>query len=326
MSLWSRQQEFTKYLVEGFPEFELEGLSLKGACAITGNASVENQVKAQTLGPKDHGSDGVLQWRLARLDGPHGLRSWAKARGLPWNTLRTQAAFTLWELKFGEKPGDSRYRKLEKELREGIRSIETLTANFCVVYERPNMRVAHLDLRIRHAKSVFLLLGKEKAISAPTSSSAAAAGGAIITGTVLASANNADGGSLTISSSLLLFGFILAVVLWQMRKLPSEETSEDAFIEIPFDFDLTPNFDSDFESRPIELVASPTAAFEAAEKRCAELEEQLMEAKKLRDEEKAKLQAHVEELQRKIGKFNPNWKVNSNVDSTVKEKSDGNAA
>lgn len=37
------------------------------AAAVCGNGGVENRMKPVTLGQKDHGSDGLLQWRLSRL-------------------------------------------------------------------------------------------------------------------------------------------------------------------------------------------------------------------------------------------------------------------
>lgn len=221
----------------------------------------------------------------------------------------------------GERPGDTRYHSLLRELREGKRKIETLTANFCKIYERPNMRVAHLDLRISHARSVFMLMSKAHSASSSTSSSAAASGGAIIAGTVLASANNADGGSLTISSSLLIFGFILALVLWQMRKLPAEaevETDSADLNEVEEDLDF------DFEiSPPIELVASPSAAFEAAERRYRELEAQLAEAKSLRDAERNKLEVHAQNLLRMISVPIPAQPPSLAVNS--EEKTNGDA-
>ena len=84
MTLLDRQKEFTRALVAGAPVLGLAGLPLKSACAVTGNATQENLVKPVTEGPKDHGSDGTLQWRLDRLDGPHGLKGWSEAQGLDW--------------------------------------------------------------------------------------------------------------------------------------------------------------------------------------------------------------------------------------------------
>ena len=79
-TLSERQQEFTAYLVAGFPRLGLVGISPKGAAAFAGNGSVENNMNPVTHGPKDHGSDGSMQWRLDRLDGPHGLKGWAESQ------------------------------------------------------------------------------------------------------------------------------------------------------------------------------------------------------------------------------------------------------
>jgi len=290
--LWERQAEFTKWLVKGFPEYKLQGLSLRGACAITGNATVENQAKPQTLGQKDHGSDGVLQWRLARLEGPYGLYKWAKDRGLKWNTLYTQAAFTLWELEHGEFPGDRRYQRLQEELRAGVKKIETLTANFCKVYERPNMAVAHLNLRIRHAKSVYLLMGgneMEKGKSTPGTT--IATGGAAVGGAVIAATNTMQGGSDFSTGSIIIMALLLASTLWQMGRRENVEKGEnlDEIEIIPSDIPFNPE-------PLVELTVNPTTAFEAAEKRCEELREQLRDAILIRDAEKAKLEKHVDEL------------------------------
>lgn len=190
MTLLERQREYTSWLEKGFPELDLKGLSLVGACAIAGNGSVENQAKPVTLGPKDHGSDGILQWRLDRLDGPRGLKGWSAALGLPWDTLKTQAAFTLWELY-----SDGRYAPLARDLQEGKKKIETLTANFCWIYERPNKALAHLDKRISHAKSVYLIISRErtkKTVAQTATGAAVVIGGATAT-------NAAQGGSLTVT-------------------------------------------------------------------------------------------------------------------------------
>lgn len=185
MSLLDRQKEFTRALVAGVPDLGLAGLPLKSACAVTGNATQENLVKAVTTGPKDHGSDGALQWRLDRLDGPHGLKGWSAAQGLDWATLNAQAAFFLWEL-------NRDYPALERDLRAATKPIETLTANICKFYERPNMALAHLDKRISHAKSVFQVMSEEAKVPAPTK---IGAGSAVIIGG-LATANQASGGDL----------------------------------------------------------------------------------------------------------------------------------
>lgn len=155
VSLLDRQKEFVGYLVKGFPELGLKPVSAVGAYAIAGNGSVENHMLPVTTGRKDHGSDAVLQWRLDRLNGPRGLKGWAAERGLPWDTLKTQAAFTLWELL------QPRYKQLLADLREGKKSVDELTADFCWEFERPSRDAANLALRQRHARSVQKIMADE---------------------------------------------------------------------------------------------------------------------------------------------------------------------
>ena len=48
------------------------------------------------------------------------------------------------------------YAVLNAQLtKPGNRSIENLTANFCQIFERPNMALAHVDNRIANAKAVM---------------------------------------------------------------------------------------------------------------------------------------------------------------------------
>ena len=106
MTLAERQKEFADYfVVAGYPPVS--------AAAIAGNGTQENSCLPTTAGAKDHGSDGVLQWRLGRL---------SKLQAMPyWDTLKAQAAFVILELQ--AKPGsqyfDMDYHALEADLRAG---------------------------------------------------------------------------------------------------------------------------------------------------------------------------------------------------------------
>ena len=284
-NMLDRQKTFTRLLVRGFPALGLKGISFVGACAITGNASVENQVKAVTTGPKDNGSDGTLQWRLDRLDGPFGLKAWTRQNGLRWDTLEGQAAFTLYELENGERPGDTRYWGLLRDLRSGTKSIETLVANFCWIYERPNRQLAHLDLRIRHARSVFMLMQEEmQGAPKPAPGAQAGAGAVVASGVTIA----ASLGEFMQSAAVLLFSVFVAGVIWNagMKKQEPE-------VEV---------FDSEEEEilPPLEISASPTAAFDAANAQVVELEQRLMLAKELREAERKKIEDRAEELLARI--------------------------
>lgn len=240
--LLDRQREYTGWLQKGFPELDLKGLPLISACAITGNASQENLVRPVTTGPKDHGSDGVLQWRLDRLDGHRGLKGWSAALGLPWDTLKTQAAFTLWELY-----NDPRYSVLVKDLRAGAKKIETLVANFCWIYERPAKSAAHLDKRISHARSVYLILSRENSSSgAKKAAGAVIAGGAAIA-TANAGLDGSDIHTLIIGVVSLVAAGGLAVVSKFLGKKPEAVTHEplsESEIMQPSGKDTTMGIDS----------------------------------------------------------------------------------
>ncbi|MDD5305609.1 MAG: phage tail tip lysozyme [Elusimicrobia bacterium] len=138
MSLLDRQKELAGYLVEG-------GWPLVSAAASVGNATQENLCLPVTKGAKDHGSDGLYQWRLSRLD---DLKAWASNKGLDWTLMKTQAAFHQYEVARD-------YKALDAELRAGVKPIETLTANICFVYERPSAQYANLDGRIRYARDTY---------------------------------------------------------------------------------------------------------------------------------------------------------------------------
>lgn len=47
---------------------------------------------------RDNGSMGICQWRLSRLDGPDGLKSWAVRNNLNPENISTQLRFTQYEL------------------------------------------------------------------------------------------------------------------------------------------------------------------------------------------------------------------------------------
>lgn len=136
MGIRERQIEWATWLSTGFPDLGLRGWSLLGACAVTGNCTQENECLPVTKGTKDHGSDGGLQWRLGRLT---DMRSWCDTHfgAGAWKTIKAQCAFTLHETARD-------YKALDAGLRAGSKSLETLTVDFCHVFERPNMALANL--------------------------------------------------------------------------------------------------------------------------------------------------------------------------------------
>jgi hypothetical protein len=141
MTLADRQKEFAGYFVEA-------GYPVKSAAAIGGNGTRENLCLPTTQGAKDHGSDGALQWRLGRL---------TELQAMPaWDTLKTQAAFTIRELQRD-------YKALEADLRAGVKSIATLTMNFCDAFERPSPDGRVPDARIKAANDCFALFPPDAA-------------------------------------------------------------------------------------------------------------------------------------------------------------------
>lgn len=136
MTLADRQKEFAGYFVSmAYP--------VKSAAAIAANGTRENLCLPTTQGVKDHGSDGSLQWREGRL---------TELQAMPaWDTLKTQAAFTIRELQRD-------YKALEADLRAGVKSLATLTMNFCDVFERPSADGRVADIRIKFAGDCLALL------------------------------------------------------------------------------------------------------------------------------------------------------------------------
>lgn len=122
------------------------------SAAATGNSGQENLFRPVTAGAKDHGSDGLWQWRLDRLTGPNGLQPWCARMGYAWNLMESQVLFMKYEMKMF-------YTELYNEMiNPGSRSLENLTANFMNVYERPNPELAALDKRIEYARAALTML------------------------------------------------------------------------------------------------------------------------------------------------------------------------
>lgn len=153
-TLSERQAEFCGYFAPFYP--------MRSCAVFGGNGTQENLCQPVTVGAKDHGSDGSLQWRAERLDGPEGLRPWCAAQGIPWDTLRSQAFFTMFEL---DHP---KYAGLQADLKAGTKSLETLTLNFCDAFERPSSAGREPDKRIAYAHACLSLMMRDAPAPAPT--------------------------------------------------------------------------------------------------------------------------------------------------------------
>lgn len=155
MSLTDRQMALGKYLMtHGTP------WPAVSAAASVGNATQENMCNPITTGPKDHGSDGLYQWRAERLTGSQGLQPWCVSRGYDWRLMESQAEFHKWEMQ-------TQYPGLWQDMIEGKKPIATLTANIMDQYERPAAEFAALDARIKYAKDTFSLLVGSAPIPTP---------------------------------------------------------------------------------------------------------------------------------------------------------------
>lgn len=140
-NLIDRQRQLANFLVAGWPALEIPPISHSGAIAAVGNATQENQCKSVTVGDKDHGSDGLFQWRLDRLT---NLQTFGQKWFGTWQSIEAQAAFFSFECK-----GD--YPTLWTDLVAGAKPVPTLVANICDEYERPSAAGRVLDQRISYA-------------------------------------------------------------------------------------------------------------------------------------------------------------------------------
>ena len=202
MSLSDRQKELAGYLVAG-------GWPLVSACASVGNATQENLCNPLTKGAKDHGSDGLYQWRLGRLD---DLMNWSREKGLDWQTMKTQAAYHQYEMARD-------YKALNAELIAGAKPIETLTANICNAYERPSPIYANLDGRIKYAKDTYALMQGVKIPSKVTPTvvtTGAAASGTVIIALWQFLANAGPGTATLLFTTNLVLGGIVAYLAMKL--------------------------------------------------------------------------------------------------------------
>lgn len=140
-TLVGRQTELANFLITGWPKLDIPPILPVSAAAAVGNGTQENLCKPVTTGAKDHGSDGIFQWRLERLT---NMQTFGTKNFGAWDTIEAQAAFFSYECKGWYKP-------LWNDLVDGTKSLATLTANICDQYEKPAAASAALDARIKYA-------------------------------------------------------------------------------------------------------------------------------------------------------------------------------
>jgi hypothetical protein len=151
-----------------FRQFVAAGYSKEGAAALIGNACQESGPELRTYFPpsaRDHGSNGIFQWRLGRLG---HLIVFCEQLELHSGTLEAQVKFAIFEL-------GKDYPYLDARLRRGC-DLSELTQEVCWQYLRPAKTAAALDRRISYAKKIFL----DAQLENNTHGAAAAGAGAII--------------------------------------------------------------------------------------------------------------------------------------------------
>lgn len=142
MAMTAEQRANSKIIIDSLMG-KPDPLPLVSAAAIAGNGWQENLLRPITVGPKDHGSDGLLQWRLSRL---------VELQQRPgWDTLQVQCQFFKDECKRD-------YPKLWAMLKNpGQRTLANLTLNICDIYERPSVAGRKPEKRIEYAEQIYNL-------------------------------------------------------------------------------------------------------------------------------------------------------------------------
>ena len=157
-TLIERQLMLANYLSVGWPTLGIPPLPRRSCAAAVGNATEENRDESVTVGALDHGSDGLFQWRLDRLTAMKSFGDTHFKSG--WQAIEPQAAFFCDECM-------RLYPELWADLVAGTKSLETLTADICDLYERPSAAGRVLDTRIGFAVAFLRAWTGEEAPAPP---------------------------------------------------------------------------------------------------------------------------------------------------------------
>ena len=276
MSLADRQKELASYLMAGFPDLGLPGLPLVSACASAGNATQENLCQPLTTGPKDHGSDGLFQWREERLT---ALQSWGDRKFGSWKSIKAQAAFHLYELKFGDAGGE-KYDALYADLLAGKKSLATLTTNINRAYERSADNDEINQRRIKFANDVLTLMQGVPSNTPVVVATGASAGAAFLVAVWQFFASGGPQVQILFVIDVLLAGavFYLGYLL----------LNQGAKMNLPNAVQSTP-----IQADPITLLKQATAARAAAE-------QVLESAKKAEADQAAVVSKYIADLQSQV--------------------------
>jgi hypothetical protein len=125
------------------------GLHPMGGAAIVGNGCGESGVNLDSTFDRVHanyGSGGFLEWRdSAGAPRKTRLAAFADAHQTDRNDLGIQVDYAIWEI-------GKYFPWLDEQLRDpGTRTVETLTTNFCDIFENPAPATAGVANRIAHA-------------------------------------------------------------------------------------------------------------------------------------------------------------------------------
>lgn len=213
----------TERQLRAFRQFVADGYSKQGAAALVGNASQESGVNLVSgyRQNTDHGSQGIFQWRLDRLNGPNGLIAYCDQHQLHSGTLAAQVKFAIHEL-------GTQYEALDERLRKGG-DIAALTEEVCWKYERPARQYANVANRVKQAKLVYNAAAAETNAKGGAVVSAGSAAGAILT--YLGQGPGIY--TLLFTIAAVAIGIVVSAVLGPRKAAPEESPPKPAtFVEI----------------------------------------------------------------------------------------------
>ena len=202
MAVTARQKEAAVYLAPA-------GWAANGVAGVIGNLvgeSGENLSSVVHRKHADHGSGGIAEWRLDRLQ---SLIDFAQHEGKAADDLGVQCLFLIHEVQ-------TDYPHLDAMLKDPSRSIANQAANFCWIFERPNKQLANVDGRIKAAT----------ALAAGLVSARVDIGPSVATAGVLATAG-AHAISLTPVASLTLVGLVLITLIIRIIVIAVQHGSAD---------------------------------------------------------------------------------------------------
>lgn len=139
-----------------------KGYSPEAVAGVMGNIYAESGFNPNLVEAGSGLGFGLCQWTYGRRT---QLEAYAAAKGVPASDINTQIEFLIAEITPGG--GCNGYAKYElrtttysgtrytPEQWKNASSVEQATKAFCFTFERPNVELAHLDVRISKAKEYY---------------------------------------------------------------------------------------------------------------------------------------------------------------------------